>query len=115
MKGRHVVLYTSREQVIGENKTENLIIVNRVANAVNSIVNGISIRPQFVITKGGITSCDIAAKCFGVKRALVLGQILPGVPVWRLDGKWDGLTYVVFPGNVGTDSSLSDAFQKLAR
>ena len=42
-------------------------------------------------------------------------QILPGVPVWRLDEKsrFPGLPYVVFPGNVGTDDSLARAIQIL--
>ncbi|MEZ4660739.1 MAG: nucleotide-binding domain containing protein [Caldilineaceae bacterium] len=36
-----------------------------------------------MLAKGGITSSDVATKGLGVKR-LVLGQILPGVPVWRI-------------------------------
>jgi uncharacterized protein YgbK (DUF1537 family) len=36
----------------------------------------------------------------------VLGQILPGVPVWRLRTPQGSPSYVVVPGNVGTDDTL---------
>ena len=51
----------------------------------------------------------------GVKRAMVLGQILPGVPVWELgaETKFPGLPYVVFPGNVGGPDALAQAVHKL--
>ena len=53
-------------------------------------------------------------KQFGVRRALVRGQILPGVPVWRLGAEalFPGLDYIVFPGNVGGDTALADAVGK---
>jgi uncharacterized protein YgbK (DUF1537 family) len=45
----------------------------------------------------------------------VLGQILPGVPVWRMgdEARWPGVSYTVFPGNVGNDESLLDAVRIL--
>jgi uncharacterized protein YgbK (DUF1537 family) len=40
---------------------------------------------------------------------MVLGQVLPGVPVWRMgeEAKWPELVYVVFPGNVGGPDALA--------
>ena len=75
----------------------------------------LEVRPRYLIAKGGITSSDLATKGLGVKRARVLGQILPGVPVWELgpETKFPGLPYVVFPGNVGGPEALQDAVQKL--
>lgn len=61
-------------------------------------------RPQ-----GGITSSDMATKGLKMKRALIVGQAAPGVPLWRCDessSKWSGLPYVVFPGNVGSEDTL---------
>jgi uncharacterized protein YgbK (DUF1537 family) len=51
----------------------------------------------------------------GVKRAMVLGQILPGIPVWELgpETKFPGLPYVVFPGNVGGPDALKEVVRKL--
>ena len=38
-----------------------------------------------------------------VRQAWVSGQIVPGVPVWRLgaESKYPDLPYIVFPGDVG--------------
>jgi uncharacterized protein YgbK (DUF1537 family) len=68
-----------------------------------------------LIAKGGITSSDLATKALGVKRALVRGQILPGIPLWEVgaESRYPGLVYVVFPGNVGGDDALVQARQKL--
>ncbi|MBC7225200.1 MAG: hypothetical protein H5T59_13175, partial [Anaerolineae bacterium] len=45
----------------------------------------------------------------------VLGQVLPGVPAWRLgqESRFPGLPYVVFPGNVGDDESLARVLRLL--
>ena len=75
----------------------------------------ISVRPNFVIGKGGITSSDVATRGLGIRRAQVLGQILPGIPVWKCgsESRFPGLIYVVFPGNVGAETSLADAVKKM--
>jgi uncharacterized protein YgbK (DUF1537 family) len=69
-----------------------------------------------LIAKGGITASDVATKGLNVKRALVLGQILPGVPVWQLgpESRYAGIPYVVFPGNVGGDDALAVTVQALS-
>jgi uncharacterized protein YgbK (DUF1537 family) len=61
------------------------------------------------VAKGGITASDVATAGLGVRRAWVLGQIQPGVPVWRLgpESRYPGKPYVVFPGNVGGPDSLA--------
>jgi len=69
-----------------------------------------------VLAKGGITSSDIATRGLDVKRAMVRGQILPGVPVWQLEaGRYPGLTYIVFPGNVGGEHALVEIVSKLKK
>jgi uncharacterized protein YgbK (DUF1537 family) len=68
------------------------------------------------VAKGGITSIQVAKTALGVNEALALGQIQPGVPVWRMgaESRWPGLAYVVFPGNVGDENALARAVQTLA-
>jgi uncharacterized protein YgbK (DUF1537 family) len=65
-----------------------------------------------VIAKGGITSHDVAVRGLGIRRAEVLGQLLPGmVSVFRpLDAAPGavGTPYVVFAGNVGDEETLAD-------
>ena len=72
-----------------------------------SIIGKLSIRPNFIIAKGGITSSDVGTKALNVKKALVLGQILPGVPVWKTgpESQFPDLPYVIFPGNVGSEDA----------
>ncbi|HWA84946.1 MAG TPA: four-carbon acid sugar kinase family protein [Opitutus sp.] len=113
--GRNVVVYTSRSLVAGSDAGENLAIGEAVSRGLVGIVAKIGRRPRWVIAKGGITSSDVATQALGVKRALVLGQALPGVPVWRLgdESRWPGLGYVVFPGNVGDEDALSRLVARL--
>jgi uncharacterized protein YgbK (DUF1537 family) len=48
---------------------------------------------------------------------MVMGQILPGVPVWRTgaESRLPGIPYIVFPGNVGGNDALVTVFAKLAQ
>ena len=80
-----------------------------------SLVEKLEVTPAFIIAKGGITSSDIGTKALRVKRAQVLGQIRPGVPVWRIgeESKFPGLPYVIFPGNVGEVTTLREAVELL--
>jgi uncharacterized protein YgbK (DUF1537 family) len=79
------------------------------------LVQNLSVRPRYLIAKGGITSSDLATRGLGMKRALVRGQILPGVPVWEPDATatFPGLPYIVFPGNVGDADALKNLVAKL--
>jgi uncharacterized protein YgbK (DUF1537 family) len=77
----------------------------------------IDIRPRYIIAKGGITSSDTATKGLRMKRARVLGQAAPGVPLWRCDeetSRHRGVPFVVFPGNVGTDDTLAEVVEAWA-
>jgi hypothetical protein len=71
--------------------------------------------PCCIPSRGGVTARDIAAKALGVQRAIVMGQIIPGVPVWRLGegSRFPGMNYIVFPGNVGGETAMTDVVQAL--
>ncbi len=94
----------------GVDAESSLAIGRRVSDGLVAIVRAISVRPRYLLAKGGITSSDIATQGLGVKRALVLGQLLPGVPVWQLgpETRYPGLGYIVFPGNVGGPQALAE-------
>lgn len=115
--GRDVVLFTSRQLVTGGDAGESLRIGQRVSGALVEIVGRLTTSPRFFIAKGGITSSDLATRALGVRRAIVRGQILPGIPVWQLgpESCFPGLNYIVFPGNVGGASALLDVVQKFSR
>ncbi|SUS06568.1 conserved hypothetical protein [uncultured Defluviicoccus sp.] len=107
-QGTNVALHTSRKLVTGRNAAENLAIGETVSRSLVEIVSAQRARPRWLIAKGGITSSDVATRALGVRRALILGQALAGVPVWQLglETRWPGMAYVVFPGNVGDAEAL---------
>jgi len=114
-QGRNVMMYTSRRQLKGDDSLGSIDIGSRISDGLVRIVQSVKISPRFLLTKGGATSSDIITKGVGVTRAIVLGQIIPGVPVWHFDEsqKFPGITCVVFPGNVGDSQSVLEAFKKL--
>lgn len=114
-RGQTAVLYTSRELVTGADAERSLQIGQQVSSGLIAVLDALDQHPAFVVAKGGITSSDIATKALGVQRALVRGQIAPGIPVWELDAgsRFPGMPYVVFPGNVGDESNLSTVVKTL--
>ncbi|HEX30762.1 TPA: hypothetical protein ENG04_11855 [Candidatus Poribacteria bacterium] len=108
-KGLIAVLFTERKPVKGFTPEESLKIGRRISSALAEITRGLNARPSFILAKGGITSHDIAVKGLGISRTMVLGQIYPGVPVWKVKD----IPYVVFPGNVGDDEAMVEVVRKL--
>ena len=113
--GTNVLLATSRELIQGRDPDDSLRIGRTVSESLIQIVRQLPIPPKFLIAKGGITSSDIATKALAVRRATVLGQLVPGVSVWRLgpESRFPQLPYIIFPGNVGDSNALLDAFRIL--
>ena len=116
-QGITVVTYTKRKLLVVENdsKEDALIRSVKISDAVQSLVGRLSIEPSFVIAKGGITSSDVGTKALAVKKANVMGQIKPGIPVWQTgdESKFPKTPYVIFPGNVGEISTLKEAVEIL--
>lgn len=109
------LLYTSREQIRGGSEEQAMYIGEQVASALVEVVAQTAHPPRWLIAKGGITSSDVATKALKVRRAMVQGQLLPGVPVWRTEpeSRFPALTYVVFPGNVGSETGIAEAITLL--
>ncbi len=115
--GIDTAIFTSRKLIVGEIAEASLNIGQTVSDSLIAIVQAISVEPRYLIAKGGITSSDIATKGLGVRRAMVIGQALPGVPVWRLgpETRNPGMAYIIFPGNVGEADALACLQKNLAR
>jgi uncharacterized protein YgbK (DUF1537 family) len=108
-----VLLYTSRAVATGRDAAGSLAIARTVSAALAGTVRDVlaARRPGWVLAKGGITSHDVATRGLGIRRAMVAGQLFPGVisvfhPV-DADPAAAGLPYVVFAGNVGDDGTLA--------
>lgn len=116
MQQATVVIRTSRNLVTGQDAASSLAVARAVSDAVVEVVQRIvaTRRPRFVIAKGGITSSDVASRGLGIKRAFVRGPMLPGiVSLWEpMDGPAQGVPYIVFAGNVGSQESLADVVDK---
>jgi uncharacterized protein YgbK (DUF1537 family) len=114
-RNEDVVLFTSRVLITGADAAQSLSIGQRVSEGLVTIVQSLSARPRYILAKGGITASDVATQGLGVQRAMVLGQVLPGVPVWQLgpETRHPGLSYIVFPGNVGGPEAVSQVVTAL--
>ncbi len=112
---KKVILYTSRKLITGDSTTKNLEIGAKISSALVNIVKNLKTNPRYILAKGGITSHDLAVNALQMKSGLVLGQILPGIPVWQLMGNqaFADTPYIVFPGNVGQESSIFEITEKL--
>jgi putative nucleotide-binding sugar-metabolising enzyme len=80
-----VLLFTSRTLLRGGDADDSLAISRTVSTAVVDVVQAaLAARPAWVVAKGGITSHDVAVRGLGIRRAEVVGQLLPGmVSVFR--------------------------------
>ncbi|NYD67575.1 four-carbon acid sugar kinase family protein [Agromyces atrinae] len=79
------------------------LVMTALTTAVRDLLPHVGV----VVSKGGITSADVARIGIGATSATVVGQVLPGVSVWTMTS-YDGreILYVVVPGNVGEPDTL---------
>lgn len=116
-KGKTAVIYTSRTLLAPENMEpeEKLQISVKISDAVTSVIGRLHSKPGFIIAKGGITSSDVGTKALHVKKARVMGQVKKGIPVWMTgeESKFPGMSYIIFPGNVGEASTLKEIVEEL--
>ena len=114
--GRDVVVYTSRGFHAPPGH-DPVAVGDSITRALCDVVARLEQRPGFLLVKGGSTAYGIATRGLEMKRGVVLGQLLPGVPVWRLgaESRYPDLPLVIFPGNVGGPEALADAVRRLRR
>jgi uncharacterized protein YgbK (DUF1537 family) len=96
-------------------KEELLKVSVEISDAVTSIIGKLTVKPRFIVAKGGITSSDVGTKALHVKKARVMGQVKKGIPVWMTgeESKFPGMPYIIFPGNVGEISTLREIVEEL--
>ncbi|MFA6505791.1 MAG: four-carbon acid sugar kinase family protein [Treponemataceae bacterium] len=116
--GKNVVVYTRRERfdLDTDDKEKQLLVSVKISDAVTSVIGKLKVRPSYIIAKGGITSSDVGTKALKVKKALVMGQIKPGIPVWMTgpESKFPDMPYIIFPGNVGEIDTLKKIVEELS-
>ena len=114
-QGRLAVIYTSRQIEPCDDPQAALARAVQISHALAKVLETLSVRPRFLIAKGGITSYDVATLGLHVQRARVLGCAAMGIPVWQLEqeSRFPGLPFIIFPGNVGEDDALLHLVKKL--
>ena len=116
-KGKTAVCFTKRRLLALDGDTQESALLRsvKISDGVQSLVASLDVTPAFVLAKGGITSSDVGTKALRVRRARVLGQLQPGVPVWRTgpESRFPGTPYVIFPGNTGGPDTLRLAVETL--
>ena len=103
------VVYTSRQEIRLDDANQRQHLGQQVSDFLVDIVYRLPFSPSYLVGKGGITSHDILTKGLGIKSARVLGQIINSVPCVMAEK----FPYIIFPGNVGNEQSLSEVFNKL--
>ncbi len=115
--GKNVVVYTKRKLYYKEGDDEKVVKLRtvRITNAIQSVVEGLTVCPSYLIAKGSDTSADIGIGPLHIQKAKVMGQVQPGVPVWKLgkESKFPGLPYIIFPGSTGTPETLKQTVEIL--
>jgi uncharacterized protein YgbK (DUF1537 family) len=112
---RDITVFTSRELITGESPEEYLDIGAKVTDAMSDIVRKLSVKPRYIVSKGGMTSSSVTKNALNMKRAQVPGQVLPGVLVLEMgdEAKYPGTRLILFPGNVGDPNAIADVVQKM--
>ncbi len=116
--GRCAALYTSRGERRFASKAQRLAFGDTISDFLMDLVRRLPEDIGFLVSKGGITSNDVLSKGLGLRVARVLGQIQAGCPVLRCPAdhpRHPDLPVVIFPGNVGRESSLSEMHGTLTR
>lgn len=103
------IIYTAREEVRLDNAAQRLQLGQSVSQFLVDIVRKLITAPSYLVAKGGITSHDILTHGLSVRTARVMGQVINSVPCVMTDR----FPYVIFPGNVGTEESLREIYEKL--
>lgn len=111
------VLYTSRREVRCDDVERRLALGAKISRFLVEAVRALPFRPDFLVSKGGITSHDILTHSLEVRTARVAGQAAAGIPTIRLgaDEHFANLLYVIFPGNVGSAETLREVVTRLSR
>lgn len=116
-QGKTPVIYTSRKELTFADATARLGFGQQVSILLMDILRGLPQTLGFLISKGGITSNDTLSEGLALVQARLLGQIVPGCSVVITPAEhpqFPQLPVVLFPGNVGNESALKLAYERLS-
>ena len=105
------VLYTTREEMQFSSNFERMKFGLELAEFMAILVGKISKNLGYIISKGGITTQLLLQKGLNLNQVNLKGQILPGLSIVESVTDQNKLPVITFPGNLGNDQTLRDAFR----
>lgn len=114
--GRTPVLHTSRGEVSCRNPAERRRLGLALAGLMARLAAELAPAVGCVISKGGITSHTLLADGLGCSAVELQGQLLPGLSLVLTgpEARVPALPVLTFPGNLGEQTTLRQAWQMLA-
>jgi uncharacterized protein YgbK (DUF1537 family) len=116
-EGKTPVIFTSRVEKVFADSATRLAFGESVSALLMDVVRALPADLGYLISKGGITSNDVLSKGLALRTSRVLGQILPGCSVVRCPSdhaRFADMPVVIFPGNVGDEQALAEAFRRMS-
>ena len=104
------IVATERNRRVEHDTLDDGAVVMR---ALMAAIVGLMPSVRTVVSKGGITSAEMARTGFGARTARVRGQIAPGISVWDFTTADRRGLQVIVPGNVGDNRALVDVLDAL--
>ena len=112
--GRTPVLFTSRGEIRLASASAGRLLSQTIARLMGRLARALAPGLGYLISKGGITTQTLLADGLDLEAVELEGQLMPGLSVVRPSvGVAQALPIVTFPGNLGTDSSLFEAWQRM--
>lgn len=111
--GNTPVVFTSRQEKEFSNQAARLAFGECVSEFLMDVLSRLPENLGFLISKGGITSNDVLSSGLALRASRVVGQILPGCSVVCCPAdhvRYPNMPVVIFPGNVGDDHALANAY-----
>jgi uncharacterized protein YgbK (DUF1537 family) len=114
--GRTPVLHTSRGEVSCRSPAERRRLGLALAGLMARLAAELAPAVGCVISKGGITSHTLLAEGLGCSAVELQGQLLPGLSLVLTgpEARVPALPVLTFPGNLGEQRTLRQAWQLLA-
>jgi uncharacterized protein YgbK (DUF1537 family) len=118
-EGRTPVLFTSRGEARCRHAEERRALGRALAGTMARLAAGMAPQLGYLISKGGITTQTLLAEGLALTVVALQGQLLPGLslvlagPPPPPTGGAAPLPVLTFPGNLGDDGTLREAWRRM--